>query len=156
MFSFAAVIAWAMLFQPQLTALEQFFSGRTQGSGSVSILFSGTSRVRTEGQGRVLRDGTFVLEHVVHQEGERDRRRVWRMRRAGPNRYTGTISDARGEVTAEVNGRRVQVSYQTQDGYWVSQVVTISPDGRSATNRTRFRRLGVNVATLNETIRKLD
>ena len=152
----ASFLALALLFQPQPTALERFFSGRTQGSGSVNILFSGTSAVRTEGRGQILQDGSFVLEHLVRQEGEADRRRTWRMRRAGPGRYTGSISDARGAVNAEVTGNRVHVAYQTQEGYWVDQTITINPDGRTASNRTRFRRLGINVATLQETIRKLD
>ena len=153
-----SLLALAIAYQapPPPNALERFFAGRIEGSGTVRILFRGTSRVRTEGRGRILPDGSFMLEHIVHQEGERDRRRTWHLRRAGPGRYTGTISDARGPVTATVERNRVHVTYRTVENYSVDQWLTFSPDARTATNRTTFSRLGVRVATLEETIRKVE
>ena len=152
------LFALALLFQPQpeLTQLERFLSGRTQGSGSVQIMMSGTSTIQTEGRGSVLPDGSFRLEHVLRQQGEPERRRTWNMRRSSPTRYTGTISDARGPVTASVTGNQVRVEYRTTEGYWIDQMLTINADGRSAANRTRISRFGIGVATLQETIRKVD
>lgn len=147
----------AAAWQPQpADALERFFAGRTEGSGTVRIILSRASRIRSQGRGCILADGTLVLHHVVHQEGAPERRRTWRMRRTGPGRYAGTISDARGPVTARASGNRVHVSYRTIEGHAVDQWLIFAPDGRTAANRMTFRRLGMQVARLEETIRKLD
>ncbi|WP_166041928.1 DUF3833 family protein [Sphingosinicella sp. YJ22] len=158
MLSLTPILAFLIAFQPQPapSALERFFAGRTEGSGSVRIILSGTSAVRTQGRGRILADGSLHLDHVVNQEGEPERRRTWRMRRSGPGRYTGTISDARGPVSAELHGNRVHVTYRTREGYAVDQWITFNGDGRTASNQMTFRRMGVRVATLQETIRRVD
>lgn len=150
------VLAAMAVFQaPQMNALEHFFSGRTQGRGTVRIMLSGTSAIRSEGRGRMLPDGTLTLEHVVHQDGEPDRRRTWRMRRTAPGRYTGTISDARGPVTAEIHGNRFNVKYRTTEGHYVDQWVTFNGDGRTAVNEMTFTRLGITIARVRETITRL-
>ena len=141
---------------PPLTAPERFFLGRTEGQGSVHILLSGRHGVRHQGRGRQAADGALLLEQVVHEEGRPARRRSWRLVRSGPNRFTGTISDARGPVTGTVAGNVLQVSYRSVEGPSVAQTITIHPNGRTAANRMVFRRLGVRVATVEETIRKLD
>ena len=158
MLSLTPILAFLIAFQPHPApnALERFFAGRTEGSGSVRIMLSGTSAVRTQGRGRILADGSLHLDHVVHQEGEPERRRTWHMRRSGPGRYTGTISDARGPVSAELHGNRVHVTYRTREGYAVDQWITFNGDGRTASNQMTFRRMGVRVATLQETIRRVD
>jgi hypothetical protein len=156
MLSLIPLIAISAFWQEPAGALERFFVGRTEGSGAVRIIMSGTSAVRTQGQGRIQADGSLYLEHVVHQQGEPVRRRTWRMRRTSPGHYTGTISDARGPVTAEAQGNRVHVTYRTQDGYAVDQWITVNADGRTATNRMTFRRMGIRVATLEETIRRVN
>ena len=149
----AAIVAVQPAAEP---ALERFFAGRTEGSGSVRIIMSGTSAVRSQGRGRILSDGSLTLDHVVNQEGEPERRRTWHMRRTSPGRYTGTISDARGPVSAEVQGNRVHVTYRTREGYAVDQWITFNSDGRTASNQMTFRRMGIRVATLQETIRRVD
>ena len=158
MFGLTPILAFLVAFQPQSapSALERFFAGRTEGSGSVRIMLSGTSSVRTQGRGRILPDGSLHLDHVVNQEGEPERRRTWQMRRTGPGRYTGTISDARGPVAAELQGNRLHVTYRTREGYSVDQWITFNSDGRTASNQMTFRRMGVRVATLQETIRRVD
>ena len=156
MLSLTPILALLVALQsPAPSALERFFDGRTEGTGSVRIMLSGTSAVRSEGRGRILADGTLVLDHVVHQEGEPTRRRTWRMRRSAPGRYTGTISDARGPVTGEVSGNRLHVTYRTNEGYAVDQWITFNSDGRTASNQMTFRRMGIRVASLQETIRRI-
>ncbi len=152
----APVIALALFFQPQLNALERFFMGRTEGRGTARIFLSGTDPIRSVGNGRILADGTLVLDHVVYQEGEPERRRTWRMRRVATGRYTGSITDGRGPVTGEIHGNRFHVTYRTRDGYSVDQWVTFNGDGRTATSRITFTRLGINVATVQETITKVN
>ncbi|HEY0324671.1 MAG TPA: DUF3833 family protein [Allosphingosinicella sp.] len=157
MLSLTPILAFLVAFQaqPQPSALERFFAGRTEGSGSVRIIMSGTSAVRTQGRGRILSDGSLHLDHVVNQEGEPERRRTWQMRRSGPGRYTGTISDARGPVAGEVSGNRLHITYRTREGYSVDQWITFNADGRTASNQMTFRRMGIRVATLQETIRRV-
>ena len=157
MLSLSPILALLVALQaaPAPSALERFFAGRTEGTGSVRVILSGTSAVRTQGRGRILPDGSLTLDHVVHQDGEPERRRTWHMRRSGPGRYTGTISDARGPVTGEVQGNRLHVTYRTREGYAVDQWITFNSDGRTASNQMTFRRMGVRVATLQETIRRI-
>lgn len=140
---------------PQLTAAERFFIGRFEGTGSVHIILSGRSAVRDVGRGR-MEGGALVIDQIVHQEGSAPRRRHWRLTRVGPNRFTGTITDVRGEVRGEINGNVLQLSYRSTHGPWVEQRITLHPDGRTAHNRMTFRRFGIQVATVEETIRRLD
>ncbi len=155
MLSLTPIVALLLFVQAQASPLERFFAGRTEGTGTVRIIMSGTSQVRTLGQGRILADGTLVLDHVVHQQGEPERRRTWRMRRTAPGRYSGTISDARGPVTGESSGNRLHITYRTREGHAVDQWITFHPDGRTATNQMTFRRMGIRLATLQETIRRV-
>ena len=139
-----------------LTVAERFFVGRTEGVGRVSIVLSGQHGVRVHTRGRVERDGALVLDQVVEEEGKPARRRTWRLVRSGPNRFTGTINDARGPVAGELAGNVLRLTYRSAEGPSVEHVITIRPDGRSAHNRTRFRRFGLTVATVEEVIRRVD
>jgi uncharacterized protein DUF3833 len=135
---------------------EQFFVGRTAGESRVSVLFSGSHGVRDRGRGRIDRSGALVLDQIVEEEGKPARRRSWRLVRAGANRFTGTISDAGGPVAGEVLGNVLHLRYRTLEGVSVEQWITLHPGGRIAHNRMTFHRFGLNVATLEGTIRRLD
>jgi hypothetical protein len=150
------LLALLILFQPETNGLERFFNGRTEGRGSVKIMLSGTSAIQSVGNGRIEPNGTLVLDHVVRQAGEPERRRTWRMRRVSTGRYSGTISDGRGPVTGEIHGNRFHVTYRTKDGYGVDQWLTIDRGGRTASSRTTFSKLGVTVATAEERITKVN
>lgn len=139
----------------QLTPAERFFIGRVEGAGTARIIFSGTSAIRDVSHGRMER-GALVIDQVVHQEGAAPRRRTWRLVRSGPNRFTGSISDVSGAVQGEVNGNVLHLRYRTTQGPTVEQWITMHPNGRTATNRMTFRRFGIQVATVEEVIRKVD
>ncbi len=148
----------ALLFLVQtapLTGPERFFVGRVEGTGTVRIIFSGTQNVRDISQGRMER-GALIIDQVVQQEGSPPRRRTWRLVRSGGNRFTGSISDVSGEVAGEVNGNVLHLRYRTTQGPYVEQWITLHPNGRTATNRMTFRRFGIQVATVEEVIRKVD
>lgn len=138
------------------SALEQFFVGRTEGAGTVHIILSGRHGVRDRSRGRIDRDGALVLDQIVEEEGKPARRRSWRLVRAGGNRVTGTISDARGPVTGDIAGNVLHLRYRSVEGPSVEQWITLQPGRRTATYRMTFRRFGLSVATVEGTIRRVE
>lgn len=140
---------------PRFDALA-FFTGRTEGSGAMKIMFGRHRAVHVHGNGRIERDGTLVLDQTVERDGKPATQRTWRIRRDGSDGYGGTLSDARGPITGETVGDRLHLRYRAPGGVRVEQWLTLAPDGRSARNRLTARKLGVVVARLDETIRKLD
>jgi hypothetical protein len=156
-----------VLFHPLLTLLllaspapvaapEQFFVGRTEGIGSVSIILSGRHAVRVHSRGRMEKDGALILDQVIEEEGKPARRRTWRLVRASGNRIAGTITDARGAVAGEAAGNVFHLRYRMLDGVSVEQWITFQPGGRAAQNRMILRRFGMKVANVEETIRRVE
>jgi hypothetical protein len=146
-----------LLAAPPPTAPEHFFVGRTEGAGTVRMVLSGSHQVRDRSRGRIDAGGALLLEQVVEEEGKPARRRSWRLARAGGNRISGSISDARGPVTGEVKGNVIHLKYRVvEGGASVEQWITLHPNGRTAANRMTFRKLGLKVATLESTIRRVD
>ncbi len=152
-----AILGFLLLGQaPAAVSPEQFFVGRTEGQGTAHVILSGRHQVRHRGHGRIARDGALLIDQVVEEEGKAPRRRSWRLVRAGPNRFTGTISDARGPVTGEVRGNVLHIRYRSVEGPTVEQWITVQPGARTASNRMTFHRFGIQVATMEETIRRVD
>ncbi len=137
------------------SALEHFFVGRTEGTGTAHVIMSGRHGVRVHSRGRMER-GTLVIDQRVEEEGKPARTRTWRLTRSGANRITGSITDARGPVTGEVAGNVLRLRYRLADGPTVEQTITLHPGGRSARNRMTFRRFGLTVATVEEVIRRVE
>lgn len=138
------------------TAPEHFFVGRTEGSGTVQMIMSGSHKVRDSGRGRLDKSGALLLDQMVYEEGKPARRRSWRLVRSG-NRIGGTISDAVGPVAGEVQGNVLHLKYRAKEANaQVEQWITLHPGGRTASNRMVFRKFGLKAATVETTIRKLD
>lgn len=135
---------------------EHFFVGRTEGSGTVQIMLSGTHAMTDSGHGRIAADGALVLDQIVREAGKPERKRNWRLVRAGGSKISGTISDARGPVTGEVQGNVIYLRYRSAEGPSVEQWITLNPDGRTASNRMVFRKFGLKVATVLSTVRRVD
>lgn len=140
---------------PEFPVLS-FFEGRTEGRGTLRVIFRSPRAIHVRGSGRVAPDGTLVLHQRIREEGKAPRERVWRIRKTSPSRYAGTLSDAEGPVAGEARGNRLRLAYTAEDGMRVEQVLTLAPDGRSAHNALAVRKWGLPVAALEETIRKLD
>jgi hypothetical protein len=154
MISFVALLLAAA---PAATAPEHFFLGRTEGSGTAQLTIGGARKVRDVTRGRLDKSGALILDQLVYEEGKPTRRRSWRLVRSGPNRLSGTISDAIGPVTGDIRGNVFHLKYQTREAKaQVEQWITLHPSGRTASNRMVFRKFGFKAATLNSTIRKLD
>jgi hypothetical protein len=152
----AFLLATAQAAAPAGSALENFFIGRTEGSGTANVALAGRHSVRDRARGWRERGGTLVLDQIVEEEGKAPRRRVWRLTRAGGNRISGSISDARGPVAGELSGNTLHLRYRLAEGPSVEQWITLQPGGRTAANRMTFHRFGLRVATVNSTIRKIE
>jgi hypothetical protein len=139
---------------PRFDAIA-FFSGRTEGTGRIKIVLRAGEAIRVEGRGRMEGD-TLVLDQSVTAGTKPPKPRQWRIRQIAPGRYTGTLTDAKGAITGESFGNRLHLTFTTKSGFSVEQWLTLAPGGRSAQNRLIARRFGLTVATLDETIRKLD
>ena len=151
----SALLGLLLLLQAIVTPHERFFVGRTEGAGTVHVILSGGHNVRDRSRGRI-EQGTLIIDQVVEEEGKPARTRRWRLTRAGANRITGTISDARGAVRGEVAGNVLTLRYRLAEGPSVEQTITLHPNGRTAHNRMTFRRFGFQVATVEETIRRVE
>ena len=157
--SIAFLLAGLLLAEPAPpSALERFFIGTTSGSGIVDEIGPGRRGVRDVTRGRMDASGALHLDQTVDEEGKPTRRRIWRLVRAGGNRITGTINDARGPVTGELTGNILHLRYQMREAPRpsVEQWITLQPDGRSARNRMVFRRFGLKLATVESVSRKAD
>jgi hypothetical protein len=156
--SFAPLLALLLAAAPPApSAPERFFVGRTEGAGTVQMIMSGSHKVRDVSRGRLDKSGALILEQMVYEEGKPARRRSWRLVRSGPNRVSGTISDAVGPVTGDIRGNVLHLKYRAKEANaQVEQWITLHAGGRTASNRMIFKKFGFKAATLNSTIRKLD
>ena len=128
-----------------------FFTGRTTGEGRLKKMFSSPQVTYVIGRGRIEGE-VLVLDQNVTIAGEKPRDRQWRLRAVAPGRWAGTLSDATGPVNATAAGAVLTIAYTSNEGMGIVQSVTLSPDGRSARNLMKVRKLGMTVATLDETI----
>ena len=133
-----------------------FFQGRTKGAGRLRVAMRHAHAVEVHGRGRLARDGALLLQQTLEEPGKPSRMRAWRIRRIAPGQYAGTLTDARGPVTGWASGDELRLRYKASGGVVIEQRLVLTPGGRSARNRLTARKLGVVVAKLDETIRKLD
>ncbi len=143
---------------PEGPALDMvaFFTGKTRGEGQLSVLLEAPKRISVDSVGRTDRKGDLILDQTVREEGKAARNRRWVMRRAGPGRFTGTLTDAVGPVSVTVAGSEADIRYKMKDGLSVAQTLQLQPGGQTIANRMAVKKFGVRVARLQETIRKLD
>ena len=141
---------------PAALGPEHFFVGRTESTGTVSVMLSGRHAVRDRSRGRIERGNVLILDQNVEEQGKPARSRTWRLVRTQGNRITGTISDARGPVTGEVRGNILHLRYRSAEGPNVEQWITLRAGGRTAHNRMVFTRFGMTVATVESVIRRVD
>lgn len=132
-----------------------FFTGRTHGEGELAKLFNRPVKVTVDSVGRRQGD-TLVLDQTIREGRSLPSVRRWTMRSIAPNRYSGTLTDAMGQVNVAISGPRANIRYTTKAGFDVEQQLVLQSDGRTILNRLSAHRFGVRVARLNETIRKLN
>ena len=134
----------------------RFFDGRTEGQGVLKVALRSPTTIRVQSRGRVETDGTLSVRQTVAEGAKPARTREWRIRELSPGRYSGTLSDATGPVAGEAVGNRLRLRFRMKGGLDAEQWLTLAPGGRSAHNVLRVRKFGLTVASLDETIRKLD
>ncbi len=136
---------------PRFAATE-FFNGRTEGRATLKVIMRQAKPVAVHGMGRMERDGTLVLDQIVEEGGKPPKKRQWRIRETTPDHYVGTLSDATGGVTGVTKGDRLVLRFTMKGGFRAKQFLTLRPDGKSAHNVMVVRKLGMNVAVLDEVI----
>jgi hypothetical protein len=149
-----ALVAMAAPAQAAFNPVE-FFRGRTHGEGTLKIIFQSSKHITVDSEGRSEKDGSLLLEQVVHEPGKPPRTRYWRLRQTGPAQFEGTLTDAASPVRVDVDGERVRIRYKGKDHLDFDQMLT--PAGpRQVNNAMRVKRFGITVAHYDEVIRKLD
>ncbi len=112
--------------------------------------------VVSHGEGHIEPDGTLVLKQIVHETGVAPKQREWRLREDRAGHCTGTVTDGVGLVDGQLTGNQLHMRFKLKGGLSVEQSLTFHPDGRSASNRITVHKLGISVASLDETITKID
>ncbi|MGI4875943.1 MAG: DUF3833 family protein [Janthinobacterium lividum] len=131
----------------------RFFAGATHGTGSLKVMASRRAPVDVEGHGKVDGD-VLTLDQVVREGDKPPTKRRWTFRPLGDGRYAGTLSDAAGPVAGDVTGNRLHLHFRMKGGIVADQLLDLAPDGQSAHNRMSFRKFGILVGRLDETIRR--
>lgn len=134
----------------------RFFEGRTESVGTVKIAMQKPFRSRAVGRGEIMPDGSLHLVQRIEDQGQLPKERRWRMRKVGDGRYSGTMSEAKGPVTAEEIGGRFRFRFRMEGSVSVEQWLTPSANYRSAESRVTIRKYGVLVGRSHAVIRRLD
>jgi hypothetical protein len=132
-----------------------FFTGRTHGQGELDKLLSSPAKLVVDSVGKRQGD-MLVLDQTIREGAKPPRIRRWTIKRISPSSYTGSLTDADGPVHVTVEGPRAQIRYTMPGGLKVDQQLTLQGDGRTLVNRLQVTKFGLRVATVNETISKLD
>ena len=135
--------------------VEAFFLGETAGLGTLWIRTRGAQTVRVSSVGTAEGDALRLRQSVRRGDGPATERE-WTFRPVGDGRYTGTLTEARGPVSAWVEGNRLEIRYRTGRFTAVRQSLALQPGGRLALNHLRVSVLGVPVAKLEEQIRRVE
>jgi hypothetical protein len=134
----------------------RFFEGRTESISTIKIMLKKPYRSRSIGRGTIASDGSLHLVQRVEEQGKPARERRWHIRKTGPGRYSGTMSEAQGPVTIREVGGRYRFDFKMKGNMSVEQWLTPAPDGKSARNQVSVRKFGVVVGRSEGTIRKVD
>ena len=149
-----AALALAATHTLDLTA---FFAGKSHADNVIKIAMRSPHKMIVDSVGGHNKEGEFVLIDTIREEGKPERTRTWVMHQAGPNHFTGVLSDAVGPVDVTVNGDSAVITYVMKEGHLkIIQRIQLQADGRSVSNHVVAKKFGMTVAHIDGTIRKLD
>lgn len=141
--------------QPRFDPIR-FFSGHTHGEGTLDVRAGSDRKLTVEGMGTANPDGTFTLGQTITFDDGAVEQRKWVLRRSDSTHYAATLSDAKGEVTAETNGTQFHLRYLIRSPeVFMEQWLYLQPDGRTVLNQAEVTVLGVPWAHLSETITRV-
>lgn len=132
----------------------QFFAGHTTGAAKLHLITGATRSVAVDSMGTPDGHGGLVLDQTIREQGKSARVRRWVLQPAGPNRWGGTLTDANGPVLVERTPSDVTIRYRMKSGPEVEQHLQLASAG-VASNHLSVQRFGIEIATLDERIRKL-
>ena len=127
-----------------------FFEGETSSVGTLSTVLGKERALSVRSLGQRRPDGALVITQTISLEGEPERTRTWVLEADGENSFSGSLSDATGDVTAIKGGRRMVIGYDTEDGT-IRQTLTQIGEGE-VLNRLDVYKWGLNIARLDATI----
>lgn len=91
--------------------LEDFFTGRTHGTGAfVSDLFGVERRLEVDTVGRFDGRTLILTEYISYDDGQKETA-VWRFDKTGPESYDGQRTGVVGVVPVRVRDGGVEMSY---------------------------------------------
>ena len=131
----------------------QFFSGRSHGSARLQTILGASRTISVDSQGAPDGHGGLVLDQRMTEQGKPPGTRQWILHPAGRNRWTGTLSEARGPVLIERTASDVAIRYRMKNSAAVEQHLRQVSDG-SVENRMTVTRFGIRLADLEERIQK--
>jgi hypothetical protein len=133
----------------------RFFNGTTISESKVQILFRKSFTSRSVGRGKINPDGSLDLVQRVEESGRAPFERRWHIKRVGPKRFVGTMSEATGGVAIEEIRDRYRFQFTMKGNLKVEQWLTPQSGGRSALSETTIRKHGIVVGRSKGTIRKV-
>ena len=133
----------------------EFFRGKTHGEGMLKIIFQSAKKMTVDSVGRAEKDGSLILEQIVHEPGKPPRTRYWRLKQTAPDRFEGTLTDAATPVRVDVTKGGVRIRYPGQDHLNFDQLLT-PVSATEVRDSIKIRRFGITVAHFDEIIRKVD
>lgn len=137
--------------------MTSFFAGKSHADNVIRIVLEGSHKLIVDSVGGRNKEGDFVLVDTVQEEGKPVRKRSWVMKPSGDNHFTGSLSDATGPVDVVVNEDTATIRYtMTDGGLRIVQQVQLQADGKTLSNHVVARKLGIVVAHVDGTIRKVD
>jgi hypothetical protein len=141
--------------EPKLDMLA-FFTGKTHSESVLKVVLKKPVPLIVDSVGGKGDRGDFVMIDNVHEGDKPVRQRKWIMRQAGPNHFTGSLTDATGPVDIKVDGDTATISYTMKGGLRVQQQLQLQRDGKTLSSRVTARKLGMKFAHVEGTVRKLD
>lgn len=160
MIAAAALIALAAATQapdPPKLDMTSFFTGKSHADNVIKIALHGPHKLIVDSVGGRNKEGEFVLIDTVREEGKPVRTRTWVMHPAGPNHFSGVLTDAIGPVDVAVHGDSATISYVMKDGQLkILQQIQKQSDDKVLSNHVTAKKFGLTFAHVDGTIRKLD
>ena len=145
--------ATAVAQPPALNPLV-FFTGGSQGRGTIKIVFKTAQPLHVVSRGQADGKGGIILDQQVRQGDAPPKTRRWLLKPTSATTLTGTLSDASGPVTGTVKGAVMTLAYPMKGGLEARQTLTLQPGGKILHNIMTVRKFGMTVARIDETITK--